>query len=708
MLPTLAAEPDATPTRTAPSRPGPPPAWSSADRRVIDDALFDPACWFALDATNRRVPRAAVVSLEAGLAMVGKHRVRSIVGRLRPGVLAVDIDAAGMIGHALAEAVHSWCARRDLWSLVRPSGGADGRAHVFVLLGPDDDHALRAHIAALRERFAVSRPQLDVREAIRPLSAPHRSGADTTPYGDPRLVLDALHVHLGATPLPVARPRRRRDRPGEASRPEPHAARRPALPGPRPAPATVGAPTGVPRPARRRGVTPGTIRELPPAWNRYLRCGTRPMIAGSDTSGRSNYEAILTGHLVRAGHTPQTAWTLIQAAHPAAMTKARSRGQRWWTTTVWNGQVRDLTAYRAARLERSRTDPDLAAAVAAVAAARVRLRDLAWALPRRQRPAFLLVGHVVLDRIARTGRARVPVPERDLHEDTGLSRRTIRHHLRHLGAGLGRLHTDHLDRCTRLGRATTSFEFELRPGPGGVGQTVPPCSHTPAAAPAGRPASADDPADDDPAAAALALRSSVWLGLGATAHQLWRALPADGAGVAIVPLLQRAALTDTPDQRPGTEQLRHAEHHLRVLAQAGLATCDADGTWRAATTTTPEHAERARARYEHLHQVVVAERDAYRAGVTAFTAARDRALAANTARQRTWWNTLTPQDRRARLHQVRERLRESAAEALVPHTATPPPMPGVIRVPIRRSVGSELGGATTPGSFPSRYNVFRL
>lgn len=127
MLPKVAAGTDTTlPQLLHDSRPSPRSlAWSSADRRVIDDALFDPACWFALDATNHRVPRVAVVSLEAGLAMVGKHRVRSIVGRLRPGVVAVDVDAAGMIGHALAEAVHSWCARRDLWSLVRPSGGAD-------------------------------------------------------------------------------------------------------------------------------------------------------------------------------------------------------------------------------------------------------------------------------------------------------------------------------------------------------------------------------------------------------------------------------------------------------------------------------------------------------------------------------------------------------------------------------------------------------
>ena len=49
----------------------------------VDDVIFAPDRWFALDANNRRVAGVVVPTLEAGLGLVGRGRVASIVGTLR-------------------------------------------------------------------------------------------------------------------------------------------------------------------------------------------------------------------------------------------------------------------------------------------------------------------------------------------------------------------------------------------------------------------------------------------------------------------------------------------------------------------------------------------------------------------------------------------------------------------------------------------------
>ncbi|GAA8854454.1 hypothetical protein DUHN55_47030 [Helicobacter pylori] len=95
--------------------------------RHVDEMLFDTAAdgWFALDEGNQRVAGVRPASLDKGLAMVGRARVATVVGRLRPGVVSVDVDLVGERGHAVAELVAAWCRREDLWHCVRPSGGAD-------------------------------------------------------------------------------------------------------------------------------------------------------------------------------------------------------------------------------------------------------------------------------------------------------------------------------------------------------------------------------------------------------------------------------------------------------------------------------------------------------------------------------------------------------------------------------------------------------
>src|SRR3546814_11668740 len=66
-----------------------------------------------------------------------------------------------------------------------------------------------------------------------------------------------------------------------------------------------------------------------------------------------------------------------------------------------------------------------------------------WTVSARQRPALLLVGHHLLDRVLRAGKLRVPCPERDLVLDTGLTdRKTIRAALRLFDGRLGTLRSE--------------------------------------------------------------------------------------------------------------------------------------------------------------------------------------------------------------------------------------------------------------------------
>ena len=138
--------------------------------------------WFALSVGNQRVPGVVVPSLGAGLGLVGQGDVASLVGRLNPGFRVVDVDVEGLVGHAVAEEVAGWCRGRGLWVLVRPSGGADGRTHVFVAV-QEQLEPLETFVAELRGAYGVGRTRIEVREMVRPLSAPHRTGVETRPLG---------------------------------------------------------------------------------------------------------------------------------------------------------------------------------------------------------------------------------------------------------------------------------------------------------------------------------------------------------------------------------------------------------------------------------------------------------------------------------------------------------------------------------------------
>jgi len=392
----------------------------------LDEVLFRPGGWFALSAGNQRVPGVVVPSLSAGLGLVGQGDVASLVGRLRPGFRVVDVDVEGLVGHAVAEEVAGWCRGRGLWVLVRPSGGADGRAHVFVAV-MELLEELEGFVAGLRSAYGVGRTRVEVREMVRPLSAPHRTGTETRPLG-------ALAPALAAL-LRQTRPEAR------------------STGGDRGRGRAVG-PVVALVPRRR----PHT--ELPAAWRVFLETGRRPELVeveGKDYS-RSTFEAIATASMVRAGWSVQEAWAAIVSAHPLAMDHARRSRDRW-VRYVWNRAVESDAASTPPAV---RADPLIDAAVAA---ARERLRALAWTTPVRQRIALLRVGHTVLDRLHRAGSLRVPVPERDLVLDTGIrDRTTIRTQLRRLNGTVGLLDTTAFHPGAGR-RDSSSFEFVIDPAP---------------------------------------------------------------------------------------------------------------------------------------------------------------------------------------------------------------------------------------------------
>lgn len=581
MLPTVPPSPQPVPA----SRPQRVPAGVTR----LDGVLFQASGWFVIDAANQRVPQVVITSLAQGLDLVGHGEVATVVGRLADGFVVVDVDLTGHKGHGVVEAIARWCRQNGLWHLVRPSGGAEGRSHVFVAVQGHQE-ALVGLIDELRRTWRGSRSTIDLRTAVRPLSAPHRTGQWTAPLGNLRAALSQIPA-----PAPPGRHSSGRKRTAAQN--------------------AVSSTPLVPRRQRPR-------RELPEEWVAYAARGERPVIAEDHAGGRSNHEALATAHLLWAGHDADTAWEQITGAHRKAFVKARSKGRSWWVRHVWNPAVEADDAYVGQVCAPS---PPTAAAVAQ---ARERLRTSAGQLTDRKRPYYLTIGHTVLDRMERTGATRIPVPERDLVLDTGLTdRRTIRGHLALLErAGVLLVHRDTLDDTAR---ASTSYEAEI-PTPGGVGvpqQIPPPRLHTPL--PHLIP-------PDSPAATWLVLRELT-------------DDPQDLTSLALA-----SQMSTTAHLSPG--QLSTLRAALMVLSSIGLALCDEAGQWRRGAGMTSAATRQARDRNQELRAVIEAERTAYRQRHGAlWDAQRAAALKRQRAKEVAWWRGLPvgERDRRRSLWTAR-------------------------------------------------------
>lgn len=584
------------------------------DVQALDEHLFNPSpsAWLVIDANNQAVPGVAVSSLRTGLDLIGQGRVAALVGRLRDGAGVVDVDVPGDFGYWVTDEVSRWLRSQGCWVLTRPSGGAEGRSHVFFA-HPDYRYAPGAertglaakisdHLTTFADYIRVPRREIDLRDAVRPLSSPHRRG-HWTPTSVP--ACDALASLRRVLPnAPLMQQMRKRPKQILAA-----------------APGTADVRTVIPLEFER------WRRALRPQWRTYLLTGRAPDIKpkGVNSTDRSLIEAACTSEMAWAIGDPQTAWRVIQEAHPGAMTKARTQGKAWWIRYVWNKAVEDAQAWSGHAVqpdEADQPDPEL---VSSILAGRALVDAIQWSLSPRQRPSLHLVAHALLDRMARTRSLRVPCPERDLVLDTGIAdRKTIRGVLRLLDGRLGTLHKESFDERVR---DSSSFEFELNRASGtGVCEIPPPVFHPPPP-PAG-----------------------LWATLPRNAPQVWRALYTSSSPVQAESLPLLAGLLPHTDSPVSQSLLRSLRSTLRGLQAAGLAAVSAQGLWQA-TDQEPETglATAASAHHNGLLAQVEAERLSYRTTAPVeWRSGRERALKENLSRQKRWWNGLGPEERALR------------------------------------------------------------
>lgn len=638
------------------------PTWLGAAREM-DELLFKPSYWRALGPDNQQPAGVDLPSLEAGLVLAADpaaSRVTSVFGYVRDDVVAVDIDVAphhGDAGNMLVRRICEWLRREGVWHVARPSGGGPGRHHVFAVPGGRRSEFLAYVAGVRRERGVPSKAKaIDVRQPMRPLSAPHRSGRLTRPIGDLERAVARLRrlraqpasneQTAGKAALKPITPRRARDK-QSPPRPPGGAAdvdlvevplHEVPVPFPRRPDGTRRYPDG---PARPYAAPVSVRRRLPLPWVRYLAGGQEPDIGGTDSTS-SAVGLRLTAALVSAGYTAAEAWREICSAHPDAAAHARGKAdQNWWIKYQWNLQVSEYLEYhRAAPVGRrtpapgpipdSSEDANPAVAVQdAIEAACHVLHTQMWALyGHRERQQVLDVADWIVEQVARAQTLEIPCPLRNLEQDLAISRKTAIKSLRLLDGVLG----DYQATFDPANPETSSHTFRLResqaPYSPGVGQLPPPVPHTP---PGQAPA---------------------WPLLGRPAHVLWRRLdtsqPRDTTELA-----RLAGRTTTPHAEPTPDQVRCLRRHLKELARAGLASCDDTGRWTRRDSPTAEYVDQASRAQAEIDRRIERERHEYRAA-PAYQWRREQREALERERQKAieryhaWRAALSPDEQRQR------------------------------------------------------------
>ena len=547
-------------------------------------------------------------------------------GRLRPGIVAVDVDMAR--GQAVVAELVAWCGERDLWHVVRASG-QPGHGHVLVVVG-EQRGELEEFCGRLRDAYRVGRTRIDVRAMVRPLSAPHRSGA--TPPLPRGLSSAARALRRVLRALPESQTHPAPDRPV--------------------APVVPLAPRSVPRTILRRG--------LPADWADYLTAGIPPaQVAGWSDASRSAVESTATWQMAAAGWNADQAWLAISQAHPQAYTKARGKGRRWWTACVWNPAVEAVTTAPTPPARRRGPDRALLDRIAAHRAAWLSCWTSRYPDPRRH--TLRRVYDVLLDRMTRTASPQVPCPQRDLELDTGLSRPTV-------AAALEQLRTDGwivLDRSfdpasDRPERRSHHAALPDRPPistarGGAVSLSLPPSSSTPR------------PLCNPTATCTAAL-------LGPRLWHLFVGLLACSTPTSPPDVARVAGWADGAALTPGVA--RSIAGGLARLAGAGLARCDEHGHWIALELeqATEQTIAAAAVDHEQRRARINVERAAYaqlRSGHGSWHRQREQALCRGAAARqlgaRRWWDSLDPseQTRRRAEWSARYRTLSPTAQAQV-------------------------------------------
>lgn len=301
----------------------------------------------------------------AAAAEVAAGRAMTWAAQVRPGVVALDVDLdRAALAALVLDDLTGWCRRRGLWHTSRPSGGGPGRHHLVVVAGPHESDLLD-QIAAWRAQLHVGRQALDVRAAIRPLSAPHRSGRATA----------AAPVNAGDLAAITAAVRAAERRP---------------------------------RPSRTPPPAATSLRIVPTQRCGPFRLPATPPAAGDGS--RSASEFVQTVRLANAGATADEAWQLISTIRAG---KAATKGRTWWERYMWS-RIRPIHAD---------SGFNLGALVLPVMAA---VRPLYSTLETRQRHTLETVLVAILERLQRAHLQPVALSERDLSLATRLSRPALR------------------------------------------------------------------------------------------------------------------------------------------------------------------------------------------------------------------------------------------------------------------------------------------
>lgn len=578
--------------------------------RALDAALFEPRGWFAIDADNVRVAGVTPGTLDEALRLVGRGQVATIVGRLRPEVIAVDVDLAGDLGLIATDQLTDWCTRHGLWHLVRPSGGGRGRAHVLIVPGVHAA-ALARLIEDLRADLHAGRSKIDVRSQLRPLSAPHRRGPSPEVAGDVDGLLDGLREVLAPLPRGVVDARR--------------------------APVVKIAGPLRPLPARTR-----RRRDLPGPWAAYLREG-RPAAArlgvDRDPSQRSQIELEATFQLVIAGYSEAEAWGAITAAHPSAFPKARSRGRRWWWHT-WNRCVVDADAWLTTRATSARR-PDTEGGAGTVLRAALAQQWRTW--PARTRHYDLEVATTIADLMDRHETAALSLSQRDLLLACAVrSRTTVR-------ASLGRLATAGL----------IEVEPTYLPGATDSSDTIKSVAVSP-----------NDPPRFQPPHPSPGLPLRHTLGVVGTA--VLRGLEMTGRTVAEV--AREAGICDVDVEASRTQLRTTRAHLRRLAEIGAAHVDETGLWRRAAGEAVASRVATAAGRLmvERKHEAVAAERRDFRDALDADrrrerwesqrVAAIARSRKAARAAQRQWWSGLSEQERQSRRASLEESFARRGAD----------------------------------------------
>lgn len=675
--------------------------------RALDECLFTAGPWLAIDAANVEVKGTRTATLDQALALIGQGRVASVVGRLRPDVAGVDIDSP-VFADEILNTLTAFCTSRGLWHLVRPSGGAPGRAHLLLIPGAYrddlDDLVLRlrrelgrkADPLTGRRAAPLGRAHVDVRAQLRPLSAPHR--CRPTPQLDHDVLTAALvdlHEVLAHCPS--------RQLPTEAT---------PGLDGTGTRGTTTAtssrtsSTTATTAPTTRsgrhaeRGLHEAQVplsrprHAVPAGWTAYLEQGRAAAAAAGldrEPSSRSTIEYDATRALILAGLDEDAAWAAIATAHPTAFVKARANGRRWWWH-VWNAAVDkadDWLLHRRAQLTQQTATPATgeveSEVLAALVVAHAELEAQWRSWPAQTRHSLRELMLAVLERMSRKGTTAVELPQRDLLQDCALqSRNTIAARRDDLiTTGLLQVTSTHVRGTTDTADTWSLPARFLTPphpssgGPsneaqrGGAGDGSADVTNEQEHQRRGV-GSSEPTRGSPPHRPALPLRRTLGL---PRAHLLEVLL----AGSTAHTLDQLAPLAGLTTGLPTADQQRTVRGHLQALASLGLALVDGHGGWTASVAartallpTTTDAADlvghqdlvrlhrRGQDRQEAVVEAVMSERREFRARVDPearrrrWMAQREQVLACqvklDASRCRAWWDGLPPaqqQQRRA-------------------------------------------------------------